>query len=95
MEVVIIEKQKMEELLTQLRLMNANINEKKIDTQLIDNADLLQLMKISKRTAANWRAKKRIAYSIIGNKVYYKLKDVEETINKRYVKAFMSKASIE
>lgn len=51
---------------------------------LLDNADLLQLFKISHKTAQNWRDNKVIAFSQIGNKLYYRLSDVYKLLDENY-----------
>ncbi|PWK19630.1 helix-turn-helix domain-containing protein [Xanthomarina spongicola] len=54
------------------------------DLILLDNADLLQLFKISHKTAQNWRDNKVIAYSQINNKIYYRLSDVNKLLDNNY-----------
>uniref|UniRef100_UPI0040494BAC helix-turn-helix domain-containing protein n=1 Tax=Flavobacterium sp. TaxID=239 RepID=UPI0040494BAC len=49
-----------------------------------DNQEFMSLMNISKRTAQEWRNKKIIKASQIGNKIYYKLKDVKKLIDENY-----------
>ena len=46
-----------------------------------DNAEFIQVMNISKRTAVQWRSDKIINYSIIGSKIYYTLADIQKLIN--------------
>ena len=53
----------------------------------IVNQEFIILMKISKRTAQTWRLNGTIAYSQIGNKVYYRLADVEALLQKHYFQA--------
>lgn len=52
----------------------------------LDNQEFMQLLKVSRRTAQNYRDSNLIAYAIIGNKIYYKLSDVEELLNRHYRK---------
>jgi len=52
----------------------------------IDNQEFLQLMKISRRTAQTYRDDNMIAFSIIGNKLFYKMSDVEDLLNRHYRK---------
>jgi len=52
----------------------------------LDNQEFLQVMNISKRTAQNWRDSGIIAYSQIGAKIYYRVSDIEELLNKNYIK---------
>ncbi|MFZ1610422.1 MAG: helix-turn-helix domain-containing protein [Chitinophagales bacterium] len=54
----------------------------------IDNAEFIKLMKISKRTAQLWRDEGKIAFSQIGNKIYYKHSDVDELLKKYYNRTF-------
>jgi len=48
-------------------------------------------MKISKRTAQTWRDEGRISFSQVGNKIYYKLSDVEKLLQEHYNKSFAKK----
>lgn len=54
--------------------------------QWLDNQEFMQLLKISRRTAQNYRDSNLIAFSIIGNKIYYKLSDIEDLLNRHYQK---------
>lgn len=51
---------------------------------LLDNADFIQLMKISSRTAGNWRERGKIKYCKLGNKIYYRREDIMEMIQDGY-----------
>lgn len=53
----------------------------------LDNSRIL-LMKISKRTAQTWRDEGKISFSQVGNKIYYKLSDVEKLLQEHYNKSF-------
>ena len=68
----------------------SNTTESKKET-FLDNQEFLQLMKISKRTAQTWRDEGRISFSQVGNKLYYKLTDVEKLLTEHYNKAFSKK----
>lgn len=78
MEAVILSKDQYTEIIEKLdelvKRINAK-NEPKKDT-FLDNQEFLLLMKISKRTAQTWRDEGRISFSQVGNKIYYKLSDV-------------------
>jgi hypothetical protein len=52
----------------------------------LDNQEFLQVMNISKRTAQTWRDNRIIAYSQVGAKIYYRVSDIEELLNKNYIK---------
>ena len=52
-----------------------------------DNQEFLQVMNISKRTAAYWRTENVIAYSQVGNKIYYRLSDIMDLLQKSTIPA--------
>lgn len=58
----------------------------KLDPENIffDNQEFLQIMNISKKTALVWRQKKMINFSSVGNKYYYRLKDILDLLQKNY-----------
>ena len=64
---------------------NLKLNEK-IDPEdvFFDNQEFMKLMNISKRTAQEWRNKKIIEFSQVGNKIYYRLKDIQNLLNENY-----------
>ena len=49
-----------------------------------DNQEFMQLMNISKRTAQQWRDNKIIGFSQVGNKIYYRLIDIQKLLNENY-----------
>ena len=48
--------------------------------QLLDNQDVLQMLKISSRTLQRYRSDKKIPYYTISGKLYYKLSDVHQLV---------------
>lgn len=64
---------------------NLKLNEK-IDPEdvFFDNQQFMKLMNISKRTAQEWRNKKIIEFSQVGNKIYYRLSDIKKLLNDNY-----------
>ncbi|WP_185248283.1 helix-turn-helix domain-containing protein [Chryseobacterium bernardetii] len=48
--------------------------------QLLDNQDVLQLLKISPRSLQRYRTDKKLPYYTISGKLYYKLSDVHQLI---------------
>lgn len=56
--------------------------------QFVDNDDFIKLMKISKRTAQNWRDEGKIAFSQIGGKIYYRFGDIDTLLKQHYNRAF-------
>lgn len=54
------------------------------DDLFLDNQQFIQLMNISKRTAQTWRDQSIIPFSMVGNKIYYQMKDVRTLLAKNY-----------
>lgn len=48
--------------------------------QLLDNQDILQLLKISVRALQRYRSSGKLPYYTISGKIYYKLSDVHQLI---------------
>lgn len=48
--------------------------------ELLDNQDLLQMLKISNRSLQRYRSSGKLAYYTISGKIYYKLSDVHQFI---------------
>ncbi|WP_299176719.1 helix-turn-helix domain-containing protein [uncultured Chryseobacterium sp.] len=93
MEAIILSKEQYTDLVQRLDEITTKLNAKndpKKDT-FLDNQEFLLLMKISKRTAQTWRDEGRISFSQVGNKIYYKLSDVEKLLNEHYNKSFSKK----
>ncbi|MDT0691140.1 helix-turn-helix domain-containing protein [Salegentibacter sp. F188] len=49
---------------------------------LLDNADFIQMFKISAKTAQNWREEGLIEYAQVKGKIYYRLEDIKNFINR-------------
>lgn len=52
--------------------------------QLLDNQDVLQLLKISSRSLQRYRTQKKLPYYTISGKLYYKLSDVHQLIRESF-----------
>ena len=52
-----------------------------------DNQEFLQIMNISKRTAAYWRTENIIGYSQVGNKIYYRLSEIMALLDRSTISA--------
>lgn len=76
----------MERILERFDLMSEHISglEKKrgnVDgEELLDNQDLLQMLKISTRSLQRYRSSGKLPYYTISGKIYYKLSDVHQFI---------------
>lgn len=58
-----------------------NQNQSSIDgEELLDNQDLLQLLKISSRSLQRYRSSGKLPYYTISGKIYYKRSDLQEFI---------------
>lgn len=63
------------------RLGDTQRNRNSIDgEELLDNQDLLQMLKISNRSLQRYRSSGRLPYYTISGKLYYKLSDVHQFI---------------
>ncbi len=93
MEAIILSKDQYTDLVSRIDQIAQCLNTKhepKKNT-FLDNREFLLLMKISKRTAQTWRDEGKISFSQVGNKIYYKLSDVEKLLDEYYNKAFAKK----
>lgn len=52
---------------------------------IIDDCELRSKLNISQRTAATWRESRLLTYSKVGNKIYYKLSDVLNMIERHRI----------
>lgn len=95
MNAIVLTQEKFEELLSQLSEIKAEIkgNPKAAADEIIDNADFIQLMKISKRTAQSWRDEGKISFSQVGGKIYYKMSDVNGLLDNNHKPAFKKNSS--
>ena len=53
-----------------------------------DNHEFMLLMNTSKRTAQEWRNKKIIEFSQVGNKIYYRLSDIKKLLDVNFSKMY-------
>jgi hypothetical protein len=89
MEAIILSKEQFQDLNKRLDEITNRLSTKEVNPeQFVDNNDFLQLMKISKRTAQNWRDEGKIAFSQVGGKIYYRYGDIEELLKQHYNRAF-------
>jgi predicted flap endonuclease-1-like 5' DNA nuclease len=55
--------------------------------QILDNSQFIELMGISQKLAQTWRDNGVISFSQVGNKIYYRISDIQELLNKTYRKS--------
>jgi phage terminase Nu1 subunit (DNA packaging protein) len=49
---------------------------------ILDNSDLMEIFKISAKTAQNWREEGLIEYAQVKGKIFYKLKDAQKFLER-------------
>lgn len=93
MNAIILTQDQYNEIITRIDEIKSEVKgtSKSGTDEFIDNADFIQLMKISKRTAQAWRDEGKISFSQVGGKIYYKMSDVQDLLNKNYNPAFKKK----
>lgn len=89
MEVYILSKAQFSELTSRLDALQNQLASKSDNSKsFMDNEEFLAFMRISKRTAQSWRDEGKISFSQVGNKIYYKISDVDKLLAEHYNKAF-------
>lgn len=90
MEVFILSKAQFTELTSRLDALQNQLNSQEPASKktFLDNEAFLELMGISKRTAQSWRDEGKISFSQVGNKIYYKMSDVDKLLAEHYNKSF-------
>lgn len=63
--------------------VNSMQHQEPIDV-IFDNQEFLRVMNISKKTEQEWRDSGFIGYSQLGNKIYYRLSDIQKVLNDNY-----------
>lgn len=89
MEVILIESKAFQELLKQLEEIKASVAHLKsaeANDDWIDNDAFIKLLKISRRTAQSYRNSNLIGFSQINNKIYYRSSDVQQLLERHFVK---------
>ena len=84
---IIFSEEDFQDILQRLTRMEAMLKLKQAnpDDVFVDNQEFLQVMNISKRTAQAWRDQKLIAFSQVGNKIYYKMGDIMLLLQKNRI----------
>lgn len=52
--------------------------------ELLDNQDILQMLKISTRSLQRYRSSSKLPYYTISGKIYYKLSDVHQFVRESF-----------
>lgn len=92
MQVITIQSEAFQEIVTKLDGILAKVNEEKSKQPLtdiwLDNQQVCELLKISVRTLQTYRDEGVLTFSQIGSKIYYRASDIEAHLNKHLNKAF-------
>jgi len=90
MEVITIQSEAFNLIVEKIEAVNKRLDAKDKEPKetWLDNVEVMALLKISKRTAQTYRDSGLISFSQVGNKIYYRLSDIENLLNKHYFKAF-------
>lgn len=80
----------MERIMERFDILKESIAKKQFENteidgeQLLDNQDVLLLLKISSRSLQRYRSDKRLPYYTISGKLYYKKSDVDQFIRSNF-----------
>jgi len=77
------ERELLEDVLQELKALHVKLHHKKKnegESDLLDNADAMQLLKITAKTAYRWRKDGVLKFVKINGKLYYRKKDIEELL---------------
>ncbi|HZX74072.1 MAG TPA: helix-turn-helix domain-containing protein [Cyclobacteriaceae bacterium] len=92
MEVITIESQAYKELLAQLQQIKSQLDSLKkmapLEDTWLDNNEVVQLLKVSKRTLQTYRDDGKLSFSQVGSKIYYRSSDIDNFLKRHYKSAF-------
>ena len=84
--VTVIEQEKFEEIIRKIDSICERVNiGQSIKNDLLDNEAFCEMMKISKRTAQNWRDSAKVPFSQIGSKIYYLREDIIKLLQSKKI----------
>jgi hypothetical protein len=79
-----------QQMLEKLELLNQKLDQSKKEPLTgvwLDNQETCQVLKISKRTLQVYRDNGLLPYSQVGGKIYFRITDIEDHLQRHYVKA--------
>ncbi|WP_010249550.1 helix-turn-helix domain-containing protein [Myroides injenensis] len=80
MERLVIRIDSLKEHVVNLELQTLNID----GEELLDNQDIMKILKISYRSLQRYRSERRLPYYKLRGKVYYKLSDVQQLLRETF-----------
>jgi len=90
MNAVIITQQNYDELISRLEKIQSEVSKIQFEPKdpILDNAQVCQILGLSKRSLQGYRDSGIISYSQIGAKIYYRLSEINRLLDKHYKPAF-------
>lgn len=58
-----------------------------LEGEYIENGDFIRIMKISRRTARDWREQGKLPYTQLGKKIYYPVLEIRNLLKRNYKEA--------
>lgn len=62
-----------------------------LEEDWLSNKEVASILRVTPRTLQNYRDNGLIPFSQVGSKIYYKSSEIEEHLNRHYVKSFADK----
>jgi hypothetical protein len=78
---------KLEEKINQLESILKEKTEEELNSQWIESVKIPKILGISQKTWQTYRDKRLIPFSQIGSKIFVKRADLEDFMNKHYIKS--------
>ena len=89
MEAIVLPKTIFDEIRNDLKEVKQRIHDLTApEERFIENQEFLELMKISYKTASTWRTEGKIGFTREGNKIYYRMTDIRDFLERYHYKAF-------
>lgn len=90
MEVITIQTEAFQKIIENIleirQLVSAKVNQNPLTDNWLDISEVCRLLKVSKRTLQNYRDNGSLPYSQISGKIYFRAADIQEYLEKHYVK---------
>lgn len=64
--------------------IGATTQDNSISNAWLDGQEVMLLLHISQRTLQTWRTNRKIGYSKLGKKIFYKVSDINKMLEERY-----------
>ena len=90
MQALIISQENFDEVITRLDKIQAEVSKIQFEPKdpILDNAQVCQILGLSKRSLQGYRDSGIISYSQIGAKIYYRLSEINRLLDKHCKPAF-------